>query len=186
MQSAGSGALVDRMIGAARLDEGTYEAIEHDEGATGSAALIVVLAAIAIGIGSLGDEGFLSLIGGIISGLFGWVVFSVVAYYVGARFLAGPQTSVTLGQVLRTLGFANTPRILSVVGFIPILGPLVAFVASIWFLVASVVALRHAFDVTTGRAAGIAVVSFLALILVTLVIALILGTTIVGISSLTD
>lgn len=186
MQGATSNAMVERMVGAARLDEATYEAIEHDEGATTSALLVVVLAGLAIGIGSLGEEGAQSLLGGIISGVANWAVFSVVAYFVGTRFLAGPQTSATIGQLLRTLGFAYSPQILSVVGFIPILGPLVAFGASIWFLVASVVGLRHALDVTTGRAIGIALVSLVAVLIVTLVIALVLGTAAFGINALVN
>ena len=47
MQRTGSGDLVQRMKGVARLDESTYEEIERDQNATGQALLVVVLAAVA-------------------------------------------------------------------------------------------------------------------------------------------
>ena len=42
----------ERMIGAARLDVGTYEEVEADAGATGQAMAVVILSSIAAGIGA--------------------------------------------------------------------------------------------------------------------------------------
>jgi len=152
--------LVNRMIGASRLDVHTYEDIERDQGATGQALLVVVLAAIANGIGALGQEDAgRGLIGGIIAGVLGWFVFAVIAYFVGSTLFATGETSATIGQLLRTLGFARAPQLLTVVGFIPVLGWLVVLVASIWSLVASIIALRQALDFTTGRAIGTGIVA---------------------------
>jgi hypothetical protein len=176
MQGLGSQALIDRMVGAARLNVNTYEEVERDTNATTQALAVVVLASIAVGIGAIREDGFSGLIGGIISGIIGWVVFAVVVYFVGTRLLAAPGTQADTGQLLRTLGFSNSPRILSVVGFIPVLGPIVAGIASIWALVASIVAIRQALEMSTGRAIATAVVAFIALIIVTLIIAAIFGT----------
>ncbi len=159
MQSGGNNALVERMVGAARLDVHTYEAVERDESATTSALIVVVLSAIASGIGSIGDEGFGGLIGGVIGSIVGWAVFAAVAFFVGTRILAGSQTSATIGQVLRTMGFAYTPLLLSFFGFIPILGGLIGLIAAFWFLATATVGLRQALDVSTGRAVGVALVS---------------------------
>jgi hypothetical protein len=49
----GSSSIVDRMRGAAMLDVATYEAVEHDTNATGQAAVVVALAAVASAIGNL-------------------------------------------------------------------------------------------------------------------------------------
>ena len=175
MQAAGTNAFVDRMIGVARLDERTYEAIEHDQNATPSALLVVVLAAIASGIGALDNEGGRGLIGGLLSSVIGWAAFAFIAYVVGSSILAGPTTNATWGQLLRTLGFAQSPLLLQVVGWIPVLGWLIAAVASIWFLVTSIVALRHALEVSTGRAIAIGIVSFIAYVAVAAVIGIIFG-----------
>ena len=82
---------------------------------------------------------------------------------------------MTIGQVLRAVGFAQTPKLLTVVGFIPILGGLIAFVAWIWYLVASIIALRQAFDFTTGRAIGTAIVAIVVQVIALVIIGLILG-----------
>src|ERR671918_481446 len=49
--------IVDRMKGAALLDVPTYEEVEADTTATGQAAIVVVISAIASAIGALGRGG---------------------------------------------------------------------------------------------------------------------------------
>ncbi len=162
MQRAGRDDLVGRMIGTSTLDLPTIEAIERDEGATGQALLVVVLAAVANGIGSLGSENAgRGLIAGIVAGVLGWIAFSVVAYFIGSTLFGTSQTSATIGQLLRTLGFARAPQLLTVLGFIPLLGGLAWIVAGIWTLVTSIVALRQALDFSTGRAIGTGIVALI-------------------------
>jgi hypothetical protein len=158
MQTSASGSLVHRMMGAARLDQGTYEEIERDTNATSQAAIVVVIAAVASGIGAL-DDGASGLIGGIIGGIIGWVVFAAAAYFVGTKLLATSSTEADLGQLLRTIGFAYAPTVLNVVGFIPVLGGIVAFIAAIWVLVTTIVALKHALEMGTGRAIVTAIIA---------------------------
>jgi uncharacterized membrane-anchored protein len=150
------------MIGTSTLDLPTIEAIERDEGATGQALLVVVLAAVANGIGSLGSENAgRGLIAGIVAGVLGWIAFSVVAYFIGSTLFGTSETSATIGQLLRTLGFARAPQLLTVLGFIPLLGGLAWIVAGIWTLVTSIVALRQALDFSTGRAIGTGIVALI-------------------------
>ena len=166
--------MIDRMIAAARLDPAAYEAVEADEDATAPAALIVVLAALAAGIGAL-DGGIDALIAVVIAGLFGWIVYAAAVYFVGTRVFAGPETQSTVGELLRTLGFAQTPRLLLVFAFIPVLGILLAIAVFIWILFTTVVAIRQALDFSTGRAIGTAIVAVLVLFVVQLIVALLFG-----------
>jgi hypothetical protein len=147
------------MIGAARLDVATYESVERDVSANGSALLVVVLTAIAAGIGSLLEGGLTGLVGGVIVGVLGWILYAGIAYFVGTTLLKGPNTRSTLGEVLRTLGFAQSPRILLALSGIPVLGWLISFVVFLWVIATTVVALRQALDVTTGRAIGTAIIA---------------------------
>jgi hypothetical protein len=158
------------MIGAAKLDVPTYEEVEHDENATTQALIVVAVVAIAAGIGAVRDDGVGGLIGGIIFAVVGWLVFSGVAYLVGTRLVPGGQTEATFGQLLRTLGFAQTPSILAVFGLIPVLGAIIAFVASIWTIVTQVVAIRQALDISTGRAIAVAVISIIVLFVVAVIL----------------
>lgn len=159
LQRAGSGGVVDRLIGVLRLDVPTYEAIEHDKGATSQALIIVVLAAIATGIGAIGSDAAGGFIGGILSAIIGWIVFSVIAYYIGARIFGTSSTSASIGQLLRTLGYARAPQLLTVIAFIPVLGWIIALVAALWTLVTSIIAIRQALDFTLGRAIGTAIIA---------------------------
>jgi hypothetical protein len=158
MQASASGSLVDRMMGAARLDEATYEAVERDTNATTQAAIVVVIAAVASGIGALGDGGE-GLIWGIVAGILGWIAFAAVAYIVGTKILAAPGTEADLGQLLRVLGFAQVPNILTIVGFVPILGIVVALIVFVWRILTTIVALRAALEMSTGRAIATAIIS---------------------------
>lgn len=160
--------LMDRVIGAARLDAATYEEIEADPTAMSQAMIVVVVASIAAGLGAgaAGDGGG-SMLGGAIGGLIGWFVWSATVYFVGTRLLPGPNTQADLGQVLRTTGFSAAPGVFGVLGLLPMIGGLVAIVVGLWQLASMVVAVRQALDYeTTGRAVLVCVVGFLAYLLV--------------------
>jgi hypothetical protein len=185
MQLSSSSSFVDRVIGAIRLDPATYEAVEHDTDATWQAALVVVVAAIFSGVGSTGGR-TQDLLGGVVASLVFWALFALFAYLVGAYLLRGPETSATFGEVLRALGFSYAPSLFAILGLIPGIGFLIVFIAGIWSLIASVIALRQAFEVSTGRAVAIAVVAFLAMVVLLVIIATVFGISIVAIDSLTS
>jgi hypothetical protein len=150
----------DRLIRAARLDVSLYEEVERDQGATAQALAVVVLAALATGIGARGS--LLGLAAGVIASIIGWYLWSVLAYWIGTRLLAEPSTEATIGELLRTLGFAQSPGILRVLGIIPGLDVIVALATAIWMLVAAVVAIRQALDYqSTGRAVLVVIVGWL-------------------------
>jgi hypothetical protein len=185
MQLSSSSSFVDRVIGAIRLDPATYEAVEHDTDATWQAALVVVVAAIFSGVGSTGGR-TRDLLGWVVASLVFWALFALFAYLVGAYLLRGPETSATFGEVLRALGFSYAPSLFAILGLIPGIGFLIVFIAGIWSLIASVIALRQAFEVSTGRAVAIAVVAFLAMVVLLVIIATVFGISIVAIDSLTS
>ena len=153
--------LVQRMIGAARLDAETYEAVERDTNATSSALIVVVLAALASGVAALalGDD-VVDLLLGIAGSVVGWILYAAVAYFIGTRIFQTAETRATLGELLRTLGFAQAPGVLLVLAIIPILGAFVSLVVAVWILITTIIAVRQALDFTTGRAVGTAVVSW--------------------------
>jgi hypothetical protein len=157
------------MIRAAMLDEQLYEEVEHDQSATRQAMLIVLLGAVAAGIGAL-YGGLISLAVGMTAALIGWAVYAFVAYWVGTHIFHGPHTSATWGELLRTLGFANSPRVLLVLLIIPVVGLFIALAVFIWTLVTTVIAIRQALDFSTGRAIATAVVSWIVLLLVAFVL----------------
>ena len=160
--STRSTSYADRLRGALMLDARTYREVEQDTNANGQAALTIVLAALAAGIGSIvGRDWLQDAIGVVLSSVLQWIVFSFVAYYVGASLFSSGQTSVTPGQVLRTIGFAHAPKLFLVLGIIPILGWIVGLIVFFWFLAAAITALREAFEFDTGRAVATGLVALI-------------------------
>jgi Yip1 domain len=138
-------AFVERMIGAAKLEVATYEEVEADQNALGQAIGVVVLSAVASGIGALGG-GVSGLLTGIVAALVGWFVWAGIIFLVGTKVLPEPQTKADLGQLLRTMGFAASPGVFNVLGIIPLFGWIVRFAVMIWQLIAMVIAVRAALD----------------------------------------
>lgn len=148
-----------RVLGAAKLNIGIYEEVEADTTATGQAAAVVVLSSVAGGVGSLGIGG--GIIGGTIAALLSWVIWAALTYFIGTRLLPEAQTQADVGQMMRTLGFAQSPGLLRVLGGIPGLGSLLLAIVSVWMLVAMVIAVRQALDYSsTPRAIGVCLVAW--------------------------
>jgi hypothetical protein len=166
-----SRSIVDRMRGAALLHVRTYEEVEHDTTATGQAAVVVALAALASAIG-MSWRGGPGVIGALIGYLGGWALWSGITYLVGTRFFGG---TATWGELLRTLGFAQAPGVLLVAAIVPILGGLVRLIVAVWLLATGIVAIRQALDVSTGRAVLTAVIGWLAWALVTMLVGSAMG-----------
>jgi len=165
--------LVERMIGAAMLDVSVYEEVEADRTATGQAAIVVAIVAVCAAIGSYSGGGK-TIIAAIVGAFVGWLVMSALTYFIGTKLFGG---TADIGEMLRTLGFAQSPGVIAVLGIIPFLGGLVMFAVWIWQLVTAVVAIRQALDFDTGKAIATAVISWIIMIVVNLLIAgVLLGT----------
>ena len=158
--------LQDRMIRAAKLDVQLYEEVEADQGAMAQAMTVVILSALAAGIGNA-NVGLVGMVSSTIAALIGWYVWAFLTYFIGTKFLAEPQTRSDHRELLRTIGFSSAPGLIRVLGIIPGLGTLLFRVADIWMLVAMVIAVRQALDYTsTGRAIGVCLIGWVVQILI--------------------
>ena len=165
--------LIERMIGAAMLDTSVYEEVEADRNATGQAAAVVAIVAVCAAIGGSGG-GVKGIIGAIVSAFLGWLIMSALTYFIGTKLFGG---TADMGEMLRTLGFAQSPGVIAILGIIPFLGRLVVFAVAIWQLVTAIVAIRQALDFDTGKAIATAVISWIVVWVCTAIIfAMILGT----------
>ncbi|MGH7766583.1 MAG: YIP1 family protein [Candidatus Binatia bacterium] len=154
--------LVDRAVRAAKLDVTVYEEIEADRTALGQAMGVVALSSIAAGIGSVVSAGATGLFIGAIGALVGWVIWAYLTFFIGTKLLPESQTDADIGQLLRTIGFSSAPGVIQVLGVIPVLGKIIFFVASVWMLVAMVIAVRQALDYSsTLRAVGVCVIGWI-------------------------
>jgi hypothetical protein len=152
--------LVDRMVRAAKLDVRVFEEVEGDRGSQMQALGVVVLSSIAFGIGT--GAGIGGLVIGTIAGVIGWYLWAFITYIIGTRLLPEPTTRSDHGELLRTMGFANAPGVVSILGIIPGLRGIAIGVAQVWMLVAAIVAIRSALDYqSTWRAIAVVVIGWI-------------------------
>jgi hypothetical protein len=160
---------IRRVIGALGLDRGIYEDIEADRAALPQALLVVVLAGIGAGIGTagIGDTAPKTIAVIAVASVLAWVAWALLVYQVGGRILAEPGTSVDLGQVLRTLGFAAAPGMFRAFEVLGGTRWLVFPLTAVWMVVAMTVAIRQAFDYQAlPRAVAVSIVGWGLLVVV--------------------
>lgn len=152
--------IVQRGIGVAKLVQRTYREIAMDAGATREAGFVVGIVAIASAIGGSAHG-----LGGVIVGLIGafiwWILFSLVAWFVGTTLFGQPVTRATQESLVRTLGYAQAPSVLAITGFIPLIGWIGPFVGGLWVLVTSVYAIRQVMGLSIGRTIATAVIAWI-------------------------
>lgn len=170
-----------RVIGAMMLNVSTYEEVEHDASATPQAAAVVVLASISSALSWALWGGLGNIIQGTLISLVAWVVGATVVWAIGTKLLPGPKTEADIGQLMRTVGFAQAPGLLAFIAIIPILGVLISLALLVWGIVAWVIAVRQALDYDdTMRAVIVCALAWVAMLIVGAI-----GATIFGLSALT-
>jgi hypothetical protein len=145
-----------RLIGAALFRVPIYEEVEHDHTATGQAAAVVALVAVAAAIGSL-QFGVGGLIVGILSAYVGWALWSGTCYLVGVQLFEG---TADWGELARTIGFAQAPGMLLILIAAPGVGTPIYLAVLAWMIGTVLVAIRQALDFGTGRALATALAGF--------------------------
>jgi hypothetical protein len=173
--------MINRVVRAAMLDINLYEEVEADRSLTQEALMVVILVSIAAGIGSflagvLGRGGIGAAVSGLIfavvMGVLGYYIWAYVTYWVGTKVFDG---TADVGEMLRTLGYASGPRVLSILVFIPCLGPLAGLAGAIWALITGVVAVRQALDFDTTKAVLTVIIGWVIVFVITIVVTAVFG-----------
>ncbi|MSQ22176.1 MAG: hypothetical protein EXR53_02560 [Dehalococcoidia bacterium] len=159
------------MLGAAMLRVSTFEKVEADTKATRQAMLVVAIVALATGLGTVVSGGVAGLVSGFVVGLLGWALWAWITFFIGTTIFKTPQTHANWGEMARVLGFAQSPGVLKVLGFIPGVGPAIFVIISVWQLAAMVIAVRQGLDYTsTWRAVGVVLVGFIPYVVLIVVV----------------
>ncbi len=195
--------MLQRILGVFKLDKATFAEIEADQSATTQAAIVVVLVALIAGIGAaiaavmvnrtmpgviegLGESGIegldlsmipqMSPIGAFLNAAIGallsWLVWSALTYFIGTKLFGG---TADMGEMLRVIGFAQAPRLLSGLSFIPCLGGILGLVGWVWALAASFVAIREGLDLDSGKTLVTIILAFIGAFLVSFLIGLVMA-----------
>ncbi len=161
----------DRVVGAMKLDPNAFEDVERDPTAIGQSVGVIVLAAVAEGIGFIYYGGLTGIVRGAFSAIIGFLVWSLIIWLVGTKLMPEPATKADFPETFRVLGFAAAPGLATVITIIPIIGWLLLFVIWLWRIAAMVVAVRQVLDYsTTGKAIVVVLIGFVINLIVTLLI----------------
>ena len=168
--------MLGRMLGAARLDVATYEEVESDGKATIQALIIVIVVTVASVVGAMlggGDDFNVvnALVVGVIRGVVSWAIWALITWIVGTTILNTEATEADWGQLARCTGFAQTPGLLNVFSFIPVVGGLISLAAFVWTFAAMVVGVRQSLDYTsTWRAFAVILIAFIPVVILNAIV----------------
>ena len=141
--------ILTRMLGAARFDVNTYEEVEADSGAMRQALLIVVVISILSGLGGYfaGSGNILdALVLAAVRGIAFWAIWALLIYMIGGTILRTPETHANWGQVARGTAFAQSPGVLLIFAFLPVVGGLITFIVFFWQFIGVIISARQTLD----------------------------------------
>jgi hypothetical protein len=193
----------ERLIGVATLRRPTYEAIQCDPEATSQSWWIVVLLGLANGIAlivtplatvvpgmpdQMADdtaeiaaaftfdttgEQLAALAAGVVGAILSWYLSSWLLRAIGTRVATGAGRRITAEEMRRLVAWGYSPSLASFLAPIPVVGPLLATLGTLWAFVTGVMAVRVAFDVGIWKAIAIEIAAFLLVLVMVFAIVLI-------------
>ena len=166
--------MFDRLMRAMRLDGKLFREAADTPSLSGEAALIAVVVAFLAALGgAIGTpKPAVLLLVELANGLlFGWLLWALIAYLVGT--VLGGKSGV--GEMARVLAYASTPRLLSLLSFIPCVGWLFRLAGWVLSLAAAMIAIRESMEFGTGRAIVTAIIGWLVYVAATVTVAVLLG-----------
>jgi len=163
--------IYNRSTRAALLDQTLYREIEEDNSLTKEALLIVIITSAASGLAAFITNLFRQRFGISLVGLLILPAVGIANYYLWAymtQFVARNlfESDTDLGELLRILGYASIPRILSIFGFVPCFGPVLSFIGAIWALAAGYVGIKQAVDLDTWETILTILLGWLAIMII--------------------
>ena len=111
--------------------------------------------------------------------LLSWATWALVMFEIGSRLMPAPETRTSPGELLRTLGFAATPGLASLLGVVPQVTTRVFVLVWVWMLLAMVVAVRQALDYrSTAKAVAVCVLGGVLAAAMAVVLGILFGPTV--------
>jgi hypothetical protein len=156
--------MLARVVGVFKLDANTFDEIEHNASLTLTAAIIVGLVSLVSGVGTaiyraiFSGSIFGGFIGSVLATILGWLVWSVITWFVGTQFFKG---QATINEMLRVIGFAYLPLFLSI---IPCVG---SIIGGIWAIIAGFVGIRQGLDLDNMKTFWTVIIGALGWLLLT-------------------
>ena len=157
---------IKQAINIIKLDEKTILDVSNDQSATIPAILIILIAGIAMGIGSL------NIISIFVLPFILIILFSIlsVIIHVIAKILGGQ------GSLINYYRAAGHISIINWISIIPIIGSLISMILSLWSLVVNVKVIKSVYKLSTIKAITVLLIPVIAitLLLILLIVPLVM------------
>jgi hypothetical protein len=168
--------LLERVIGAFTFRTGVYSEVEHDHGFTGTAWLLVAVAAYLNNFGTgTSDNLFNRLLGAAIGTVFALVAFAVASFVISWMGKTLFSADVNFNEMVRSLGLAYIWNAVGVLGILSLISDTLSCVtwpvtvgASLAGLVAMFVAAKEALDLDWGQTIVTVIVGWVVIMAVSL------------------
>ena len=135
--------MVQRMTRALLLDWSVYREVAADRGAMGQTLFVVLLVAVATGIGAMDSGGLRVVPSWMVLAFVQWIVWASLAYLIGTKLLPVSKTNAGWGNLARAVGYAQLPGTIRILGVVPGIGLVASMAAIVWQLMALVFAVRQ-------------------------------------------
>jgi hypothetical protein len=178
--------MIEKIIGAFSFKPGVYAEVKKDAGFTGSAWLIVIIAAILNAIGTAAAVSHLRFGAWLVSALFA-AVFAVLGFGLACFVIAWVgkavfNTTASFDEVVRPLGLARVWHIVGVLGILALITPALGCVTGIFSLAAGVlgfiawlIAVREALGLEWPQTIATVVLGTIVVMVVIMIAGVVLG-----------
>ena len=93
----------DRIVGAMKLNPATFQEVENDPTAMGQAVGVIVLAAVASGIGAIWFTGLTGLVMGVLRALVAYLIWAAIVWLIGTKVMPEPATKADFPETFRVV-----------------------------------------------------------------------------------
>lgn len=151
--------MLARTLRVLEFDRSVYAEVERDPAGTRQAALVVAVVAACAALGTvlLGGWHPGAILGAVLAALIRWLLWSGVDELIGTVLFRRPMS---LQRLVRALGYAQTPQVLAVLAFVPVMGAWVVLGSRLLAMVAGNLAIGHALELKLPQALAIRLVGF--------------------------
>jgi hypothetical protein len=148
-----------RMLRVLKLDRSVYAEVERDPAGTRQAAQVVAFVAAFAALGTILIESWHpgAIFGAVLAALIHWLLWSGLIYLIASVLYRKP---VSLERLFRALGYAQTPQLLGVFAFVPMVGTWVVVGSRLLTIRAGSLATADAFELSQRQALAIQLLSF--------------------------
>ena len=151
------------------FDKDIYLKAKSENSFYSYSTLVVILVSISTGIGTYSLTTDSSIFRGLIFSIIGWLLWTVIIYFIGVKLL---RYESDFGQLCRCLGLAYSPGIINILGAVKYFSFTVFSITSIWTVLTFIFGVKQALGCTALNAFIIAVVSLIPYVVLRLAIIL--------------